>query len=70
MPLSSRNVDKYEFLTCEDVLSVKGLLEKTLQSRIEYSPLGSELKNQTEIAKDQCHFFKDQMNAVNNNRWF
>ena len=33
-----------------------------------YSPLGSELKKQTGIAKIQYKFFKDHMNAINNNR--
>ena len=34
----------------------------------QYSPLGSELKKQTDIAKHQYKFFKDQMNIINNNR--
>ena len=67
--LSSGNVSKYEFLTSEDVLPEKKLLEKAARiKRFEYSPLGSELKKQTGIAKDQHKFFKDQINANSNNR--
>ena len=52
--LSSRNVSKYELLTGEDVLPEKGLPEKAATiKRFEYSPLGSELKRQTDIAKKQ-----------------
>ena len=52
--LSSRNVSKYELLTGKDVLPEKGLLEKAaIIKRFEYSPLGSELKRQTDIAKKQ-----------------
>ena len=43
--LSSGNLSKCEFLTGEDVLAEKGLLEKTATiKRFEYSPLGSELR--------------------------
>ena len=42
------------FLTGEDVLPEKVLLEKAATiKRFEYSPLGSELKRQTDIAKKQ-----------------
>ena len=53
--LSSGNVGKYEFLTGKNVLPEKDLLEKvaTLLKRFEYSPLGKELKAQTDIAKKQ-----------------
>ena len=52
--LPSRNVNKYEFLSCEDVLSEKGLLENAATIKIfEYSPLGRELKRQTGIAEKQ-----------------
>ena len=48
--LSSRNASKYEFLTGKDVLSE--LIEKdATMKRFEYSPLGKELKAQTDIAK-------------------
>ena len=41
----SRNVDKYEFLTGEDVLSEKELLKGAATiKRFEYSLLGKELK--------------------------
>ena len=43
--LSSENVGKYEFLKGEYILLVKELLEKAATiKRLEYSPLGSELK--------------------------
>ena len=48
--LSSTNVDRYEFLTGEDVLPEKALLEKAdTIKRFEFSPLESELKKQTDI---------------------
>ena len=34
--------------------------------RIEYSPLGKELKAQTDTAKDQYKFLKDKDNAIDN----
>ena len=56
-------------MTSEDVLSEKVLLGKaTTIKRFQYSPLGSELKKQTDIPKHQYKFFKDQMNIINNNR--
>ena len=52
MGLSSGNVGKYEFLIGKDLLPTKDLLEKAATiKRFEYSQLGSELKNQTDIAK-------------------
>ena len=52
--LSSGNVHKYEFLIGKDVLPQKDLLEKVaILERFEYSPLGKELKAQTDIAKKQ-----------------
>ena len=48
------NVSKYEFLTGKDVLFKKHLLEKaTTMKTFEYSPLGKELKAQTDITKKQ-----------------
>ena len=59
---------KYEFLMGEDVLSEKVLLDKaTTIRRSKYSPLGSELKKQTGIAKDRYKFLKVQSNVVNKN---
>ena len=50
--LSSWNVNKYEFLTAKDVLPENDLLEETAElKRFEHSPLGKELKAQTDIAK-------------------
>ena len=58
--LSSGNVSKYEFLTWEDVLTEKDLLEKAAtMKRFEYSPLGKELKAQTNIAKKQYQTLDD-----------
>ena len=51
--LSSGNFGKYEFLTCEYILPERELLEKAATiKRFEYSPLGSDLKKQTDIAKN------------------
>ena len=51
-PLLSRNVGKYKFLTDEDVLLEKDLLQKAANiKRFEYPPLGKDLKMQTSIAK-------------------
>ena len=51
--LSSENVGKHEFLTSDNVLPEKGLLEKAASmKRFEYSPLGNELKKQTDIANN------------------
>ena len=50
-------VRKYEFLTGEDVLPEKDLLEKAASiKRYKYSPLGSELKKQTDIAKNSIKY--------------
>ena len=52
--LSSRNVIKFEFLTGEDVLPEKDLLEKAAtMKRFEYSSLGKDLKKQTSVAEKQ-----------------
>ena len=54
MALSSGNVSKHGFLSGEVVLPKKGILEKAAAiKRFEYSPLGSGLKKQTDIAKDE-----------------
>ena len=56
LALSSGNVGKYDFLT---VLLEKELSEKaTTVKRIEYSPLGSELKKQTDIVVKQYQGLK------------
>ena len=56
--LSSGNVSKYELLTRKDVLSEKDLLEKAAKmKRFEDSPLGKELKAQTDEAKRQYQKF-------------
>ena len=45
------------------------MLEKTATIKIfEYLPLGSKLKKQTDIAKDEYKSFKSQINVNNNNR--
>ena len=57
--LSSENVSKYEFLTVEDVLPEKGLLEKAATiKKIEYSPLRSELKNKLALKRISISFLK------------
>ena len=57
---SSGNVSKYEFLTGKDVLPEKDFLEKAAAIKIfEYSPLGKELKAQTDIAKKQYQKLDD-----------
>ena len=49
----SANVSKYKFLNGEDALPENELLEKDATVKIfEYSPLGIELKAQTDIAKN------------------
>ena len=51
-PLSSGNTGKCNFLTREEVLLDRGLLEKAATiRRFENSPLGSELKKDIDIAK-------------------
>ena len=56
-------------MTVDDVLPEKGLLENAATiKKCEHLPLGSELKKQTGIAKDQYKFFKDQINVNNINR--
>ena len=58
--LSSGNVSKYEILTGKDDLSEKDLSEKAATiNRFEYSPLGKELKAQTDIAKKQYQKLDD-----------
>ena len=58
---------RYEFLTGEDVLPEKEVLEKVaIIKRFKYSPLRRQLEKQNGIAKDQCESFKDKMNAFNN----
>lgn len=66
--LSSGKVKKYELLIGEDFLLEKGLLGKSVTiKRCQYLSLGSELKNQTDIAKDQYKLLKNQKNNVTDN---
>ena len=61
--LSSGNVRKYDFLTGNDVLPQKDLLEKAAtMKRFEYSPLGKELKKQTSVAEKQYQSFDKDFN--------
>ena len=56
LALSSGNVGKYEFVTGKYFFPEKELLEKlSIRKRLEFLPLGSELKKQTDIAKKQYH---------------
>ena len=58
--LSPVNVSKYEFLTSKDVLPEKDLLEKSVElKRFEYSPLGKEIKAQSDIANKQYQKLDD-----------
>ena len=51
--LSTGKACKYEFLTGKDVSPEKDFLEKAAtMERFEYSPLGKELKSETDIAKN------------------
>ena len=50
LALTSGNVCKHEFLTGEDVLPERNMLEKPVTiKRFEYSPSGSELKNKLKL---------------------
>ena len=65
--LPSVNVGKHEFFMVEDVLPEKELLEIVATfKRFEYSPLGSKLKKQTDIAKGQYKVFRYPVNVINN----
>ena len=56
--LLSRNNIKYKFLPGEDVLPKKDLLEKAATMKtFEYSPLGKELKAQTNYCKEIWWYF-------------
>ena len=49
--LSSGNISKYEFLTSQNALYEKDLLEKAAAIKgFEYLPLAKELKKQTSVA--------------------
>ena len=59
LALSSGNVGKYEFLTSEDVLPEKELLEKVAEGKpFEYSPFGKAFERQTDIIKKWTEFIK------------
>ena len=61
--LSSGNISKYEFLTGNDVLPEKDLLEKDAAiKRFEYFPLCKELKKQTSVVEKQCQSFDNIFN--------
>lgn len=62
LALSSGNVGKYELLTVKDALPKKLFLERSTEIKWStYSPLGSELKKQIDIAKDQYQLKTKQM---------
>ena len=66
---SSDKVTKHDFLIGKYVLPEKRLLKISAKIKIfEYLPLGSELKKQTGIVKDQYKFSEDQTNFNNSNR--
>ena len=65
--LSSWNVSKYEFLTGEDVLPEKGLLEKSAtMKKFECLPLGKELKAKADIAKKNQKQKQKQFERLDN----
>ena len=49
--LQLKKGSKYELLISEDVLNVQDLEKVNKSKKIEYSPLGSQLKNQTDIVE-------------------
>ena len=52
--LLSGNASKYEFVTGQDALPEKDMLQKAATiKRFEYCPLGKELKKQTSVAEKQ-----------------
>ena len=52
--LTPGNIDKYEFLTGQEILPEKGVLKKAATiKKFECLTLGSELKKQADIAKKQ-----------------
>ena len=55
---------KYEFLTDEEVLPEKGLLEKAATTKFEYSLLGRELIKQISIAEKQYQVL-DKVHGLN-----
>ena len=58
LALSPGNVGKYRFQTGEDDVPEKELIKKPTTIKIsKYSPLGSELKKQTDISKKQRQEF-------------
>ena len=55
--LSSRNANKYKFLTGKDTLTEKDLQEKDATTkRFEYLPLGKKLKAQPDVEKKQFKY--------------
>ena len=49
--LSSENVDKYEFLTGEDMNGKRTVRKNCYNQKLKYSPLGSELRKQKDIGE-------------------
>ena len=52
LPLSSNKIDKYEYLTCKDILqsNQKQIIE---QSKFSYSPLGKAFEKEIKTIEDQ-----------------
>ena len=58
--MSSGNVSKYEFGNSKSALARKHFIEKAAAlKRFQYSPLGKELKAQTDITKKQFQKLND-----------
>ena len=59
--LSPDKIDKYEYLTGEEILPSKQVIE---QAKFTYSPLGKFFENNTETIKDHG---EKQIKAIKNN---
>ena len=59
--LSPDKIDKYEYLTGEEILPSKQVIE---QAKFTYSPLGKSFENNTETIKDHG---EKQIKAIKNN---
>ena len=62
--LSSGKLDKYEYLTCEEILP-SNQQQIIQQAKFTYSPLGKALEKQIKTIKDQG---KGQVKAIQDNK--
>ena len=69
--MSSGNIGKDEYLTGEDVLPEKGLLEKAATiKRFKYWPIGSELEKQTDILGNEDRGLNKVFEFDKKERWW